>query len=154
MKSRISKWFTLRKYCILWLIQNWLTRISTNQMNQLKILCRYRNKNGSNHPISHWLLNRGEFKIQKTIFYFILEKVSRKFAESFAEWFGFVRTICHEYNNISTSINHSFFRSVTKKGATKRGATGVSWISASLTESKTLVKLQKVCTGTKIVSRN
>ena len=72
-----SVWFTLKKYCTLWLIQNWLTRNSTNKINQLKIFCRYRNKNGSNHRISHWLLKRAEFKIQKTCFIFIQRKFSK-----------------------------------------------------------------------------
>ena len=50
-------------------------------MNQLKILSRYRNKNGSNHRISHSLLKRAEFKIQKTCFIFIPEKIHRQSLE-------------------------------------------------------------------------
>jgi len=50
-------------------------------MNQLKILSRYRNKNGSNHRISHLLLKRAEFKIQKTCFIFIPEKIHRQSLE-------------------------------------------------------------------------
>lgn len=87
----ISVWFTLKKYCTLWLIQNWLTRISTNQMNQLKILSRYRNKNGSNHRISHWLLKRADFEIQKTSFVFIPEKIHRQSLEKQqSSFFGLV----------------------------------------------------------------